>query len=134
MVVIVWTKIVVDLFFFIFLQEALQRIITTLANKNEELHNFMETVNHSLAGLQVGNDPLTLYSITEIAHNSASRDWKHSKPSTFLLVWQVNSNQVVSDLEEEFDTLFAMLDEMKESMTNTIKQEAARKSHELQVA
>ncbi|XP_046870951.1 FSD1-like protein isoform X1 [Hypomesus transpacificus] len=77
-------------------KEALQRIITTLANKNEELHHFMETLNHSLAGLQV------------------------------------NSNQVVSDLEEEFDTLFAILDEMKESMTNTIKQEAARKSHELQ--
>ena len=35
------------------LQEALQRIITTLANKNEELHNFMETLSHSLAGVQV---------------------------------------------------------------------------------
>lgn len=46
---------------------------------------------------------------------------------------QVNSNQVVSDLEEEFDTLFSLLEETKESMTNTIKQEQARKSHELQV-
>uniref|UniRef100_A0A8C7CBS2 Fibronectin type III and SPRY domain containing 1 like n=1 Tax=Oncorhynchus kisutch TaxID=8019 RepID=A0A8C7CBS2_ONCKI len=27
-------------------------IITTLANKNEELHNFMETLSHSLAGVQ----------------------------------------------------------------------------------
>lgn len=77
-------------------KEALQRIITTLASKNEELHNFMETLNHSLAGLQV------------------------------------NSNQVVSDLEEEFDMLFSILDEMKESMTNTIKQEESRKSNELQ--
>lgn len=77
-------------------KEALQRIITTLASKNEELHNFMETLSHSLACLQV------------------------------------NSNQVVSDLEEEFDTLFSILDEMKESMTNTIKQEEARKSLELQ--
>uniref|UniRef100_A0AAY4A1H0 FSD1L protein n=1 Tax=Denticeps clupeoides TaxID=299321 RepID=A0AAY4A1H0_9TELE len=76
--------------------EALQRIITTLANKNEELHNFIETLSHSLAGLQV------------------------------------NTTQVVSDLEEEFDTMFSILDEMKESMTNTIKQEQARKSHELQ--
>ncbi|KAM6985529.1 FSD1-like protein isoform 2-T2 [Aplochiton taeniatus] len=77
-------------------KEALQRIITTLANKNEELHNFMETLSHSLAGVQV------------------------------------NSNQVVSDLEEEFDTLFAALDEMKESMINTIKQEEAKKATELQ--
>lgn len=46
---------------------------------------------------------------------------------------QVNSSQVVSDLDEEFDTLFSILEETKESMTNTIKQEQARKSHELQV-
>ncbi|XP_053474364.1 FSD1-like protein isoform X2 [Ictalurus furcatus] len=77
-------------------KEALQRIITTLANKNDELHNFIETLSHLLAGVQV------------------------------------NSSQVVSDLEEEFDTLFSMLEETKESMTNTIKQEQARKSHELQ--
>uniref|UniRef100_W5KI29 Fibronectin type III and SPRY domain containing 1 like n=1 Tax=Astyanax mexicanus TaxID=7994 RepID=W5KI29_ASTMX len=71
-------------------------IIATLANKNEELHNFIETLSHLLAGVQV------------------------------------NSSQVVSDLEEEFDTLFSILEESKESMTNTIKQEQARKSHELQ--
>ncbi|XP_026874612.2 FSD1-like protein isoform X3 [Electrophorus electricus] len=81
---------------FVCVQEALQRIITTLANKNEELHNFIETLNHLLAGVQV------------------------------------NSSRVVSDLEEEFDTLFSILEEAKESMTNTIKQEQARKSHELQ--
>uniref|UniRef100_A0A8B9KBC8 Fibronectin type III and SPRY domain containing 1-like n=1 Tax=Astyanax mexicanus TaxID=7994 RepID=A0A8B9KBC8_ASTMX len=75
----------------------LPRIIATLANKNEELHNFIETLSHLLAGVQV------------------------------------NSSQVVSDLEEEFDTLFSILEESKESMTNTIKQEQARKSHELQV-
>lgn len=51
----------------------------------------------------------------------------------YVLCDQVNSSQVVSDLEEEFDTLFSMLEETKESMTNTIKQEQARKSHELQV-
>uniref|UniRef100_A0AAZ3R6B1 FSD1-like protein n=1 Tax=Oncorhynchus tshawytscha TaxID=74940 RepID=A0AAZ3R6B1_ONCTS len=78
------------------LQEALQRIITTLANKNEELHNFMETLSHSLAGVQV------------------------------------NSPQAVSDLEEEFDRLFTILVEMKESMINTIKQEGAKKTQELQ--
>uniref|UniRef100_A0A8C7CFJ8 Fibronectin type III and SPRY domain containing 1 like n=1 Tax=Oncorhynchus kisutch TaxID=8019 RepID=A0A8C7CFJ8_ONCKI len=71
-------------------------IITTLANKNEELHNFMETLSHSLAGVQV------------------------------------NSPQAVSDLEEEFDRLFTILVEMKESMINTIKQEGAKKTQELQ--
>nr|XP_046194021.1 FSD1-like protein [Oncorhynchus gorbuscha] len=78
-------------------KEALQRIITTLANKNEELQNFMETLTHSLAGVQV------------------------------------NSPQAVSDLEEEFDRLFTILVEMKESMINTIKQEGAKKTQELQV-
>uniref|UniRef100_A0A672QCM1 Fibronectin type III and SPRY domain containing 1 like n=1 Tax=Sinocyclocheilus grahami TaxID=75366 RepID=A0A672QCM1_SINGR len=77
-------------------KDALQRIIATLANKNEELQNFIETLNHTLDRVQV------------------------------------NSTQVVSDLEEEFDTLYSILDEMKESMTNTIKQETVRKSHELQ--
>ncbi|XP_075993468.1 FSD1-like protein isoform X1 [Genypterus blacodes] len=33
-------------------KEALQRIITTLANKNEELQNFLETVDLTLTGLQ----------------------------------------------------------------------------------
>ncbi|XP_062844597.1 FSD1-like protein isoform X3 [Trichomycterus rosablanca] len=77
-------------------KEALQRIITTLANKNEELHNFIETLSHLLAGVQI------------------------------------NSNQVMSDLDEEFDTLFSILEETKQSMTNTIKQEQAKKSQELQ--
>uniref|UniRef100_A0A8C2AX80 Fibronectin type III and SPRY domain containing 1-like n=1 Tax=Cyprinus carpio TaxID=7962 RepID=A0A8C2AX80_CYPCA len=73
-----------------------EQIIATLANKNEELQNFIETLNHTLGRVQV------------------------------------NSTQVVSDLEEEFDTVYSILDEMKESMTNTIKQETVRKSHELQ--
>ncbi|KAF7659707.1 hypothetical protein LDENG_00294030 [Lucifuga dentata] len=33
-------------------KEALQRIITTLANKNEELQHFLETINNTLTGLQ----------------------------------------------------------------------------------
>lgn len=45
---------------------------------------------------------------------------------------QVNSPQAVSDLEEEFDRLFTILVEMKESMINTIKQEGAKKTQELQ--
>ncbi|KAG2466430.1 FSD1L protein, partial [Polypterus senegalus] len=77
-------------------KEALQRIVTTLANKNEELHSFIETLRHLLKGLQV------------------------------------NSSKVLADLDEEFDSIYSVLDEMKESMTNTIKQEQARKTQELQ--
>nr|XP_019964313.1 PREDICTED: FSD1-like protein [Paralichthys olivaceus] len=33
-------------------KEALRRIISTLANKNKELHNFLETVDNTLTGLQ----------------------------------------------------------------------------------
>ncbi len=36
-------------------QEALRRIIGTLANKNEELHNFLETLDNTLTGLQVSS-------------------------------------------------------------------------------
>uniref|UniRef100_A0A3B3QZ94 Fibronectin type III and SPRY domain containing 1 like n=1 Tax=Paramormyrops kingsleyae TaxID=1676925 RepID=A0A3B3QZ94_9TELE len=45
---------------------------------------------------------------------------------------QSNTSQVLSDLEEEFDTLFSMLYEMKDSMTGTVKQEQTRKMQELQ--
>ncbi|XP_034534218.1 FSD1-like protein [Notolabrus celidotus] len=33
-------------------KEALCRIISTLSNKNEELHNFLEVVDNTLTGLQ----------------------------------------------------------------------------------
>ncbi|MEE6511390.1 hypothetical protein FKM82_017882 [Ascaphus truei] len=45
---------------------------------------------------------------------------------------QANSSKVLSDLDEEFDGLYSLLDEMKESMTNGIKQEQAHKTQELQ--
>ncbi|XP_072260462.1 FSD1-like protein isoform X3 [Pyxicephalus adspersus] len=77
-------------------KEALQRIITTLANKNDEIQNFIDTLSHVLKGVQG------------------------------------NSTKVLSDLEEEFDGLYSVLDEMKESMTNRIKQEQAHKTQELQ--
>ncbi|XP_016279765.1 FSD1-like protein isoform X8 [Monodelphis domestica] len=79
-----------------FCEEALQRIITTLASKNDEIQNFIDTLNHTLKGVQA------------------------------------NSSSILLELDEEFDGLYSILDEMKESMTNTIKQEQARKSQELQ--
>ncbi|XP_063080423.1 FSD1-like protein isoform X8 [Cavia porcellus] len=77
-------------------KEALQRIISTLANKNDEIQNFVDTLNHTLKGVQE------------------------------------NSSNILSDLDEEFDSLYSILDEVKESMINSIKQEQARKSQELQ--
>uniref|UniRef100_A0A4X2JXQ6 Fibronectin type III and SPRY domain containing 1 like n=1 Tax=Vombatus ursinus TaxID=29139 RepID=A0A4X2JXQ6_VOMUR len=77
-------------------KEALQRIITTLASKNDEIQNFIDTLNHTLKGVQA------------------------------------NSSSILLELDEEFDGLYSILDEMKESMTNSIKQEQARKSQELQ--
>ncbi|KAG6928956.1 fibronectin type III and SPRY domain containing 1 like, partial [Chelydra serpentina] len=77
-------------------KEALQRIISTLANKNDEIQNFSDTLSHTLKGVQA------------------------------------NSSNVIAELDEEFDGLYSILDEMKESMTNSIKQEQAHKSQELQ--
>uniref|UniRef100_A0A2K5DA60 Fibronectin type III and SPRY domain containing 1 like n=1 Tax=Aotus nancymaae TaxID=37293 RepID=A0A2K5DA60_AOTNA len=74
----------------------LQRIISTLANKNDEIQNFIDTLNHTLKGVQE------------------------------------NSSNILSELDEEFDSLYSILDEVKESMINSIKQEQARKSQELQ--
>uniref|UniRef100_A0A4W3I604 Fibronectin type III and SPRY domain containing 1 like n=1 Tax=Callorhinchus milii TaxID=7868 RepID=A0A4W3I604_CALMI len=78
------------------MEEALQRIITTLANKDDEIQNFIETLNHTLKNVQA------------------------------------NSIQVMVDLEEEFNTIQATVDEMKESMMNKIKQEQGYKTQELQ--
>uniref|UniRef100_A0A4W3I616 Fibronectin type III and SPRY domain containing 1 like n=1 Tax=Callorhinchus milii TaxID=7868 RepID=A0A4W3I616_CALMI len=47
-------------------------------------------------------------------------------------LWQANSIQVMVDLEEEFNTIQATVDEMKESMMNKIKQEQGYKTQELQ--
>ncbi|XP_065803075.1 FSD1-like protein isoform X7 [Muntiacus reevesi] len=77
-------------------KEALQRIISTLANKNDEIQNFIDTLNQTLKGVQE------------------------------------NSSNILSELDEEFDSLYSILDEVKESMINSIKQEQARKSQELQ--
>ncbi|XP_006007446.2 FSD1-like protein [Latimeria chalumnae] len=77
-------------------KEALQRIITTLANKNDEIQNFIDILTHTLKGVQA------------------------------------NSSKVLADLDEEFDCLYSLLDELKESMTNTIKQEQTCKTHDLQ--
>nr|XP_020014434.1 FSD1-like protein [Castor canadensis] len=78
------------------LKEALQRIISTLANKNDEIQNFIDTLNHTLKGVQE------------------------------------NSSNILSELDEEFDSLYSILDEVKENMVISIKQEQARKSQELQ--
>ncbi|NXH11729.1 FSD1L protein, partial [Bucco capensis] len=76
--------------------ETLQRIVSTLANKNDEIHNFIDMLNHTVENVQV------------------------------------NSSNAIRELDEEFDGLYSILDEMKGSMTNSIQQEEARKFQALQ--
>ncbi|KAM9831314.1 fibronectin type III and SPRY domain-containing protein 1 [Neosynchiropus ocellatus] len=77
-------------------KESLRKIIQTLANKNEEISNFVCGLKQSLDNLEA------------------------------------NSNRVQEDLESEFGSLHAILDEMKESMLTHIKQERASRTYELQ--
>ncbi|XP_071586256.1 FSD1-like protein isoform X2 [Heliangelus exortis] len=77
-------------------RETLERIVSTLANKNDEIHNFIDMLNHTIKNIQI------------------------------------NSTNAISELDEEFDGLYSILDEMKGSMANTIQQEEARKIQALQ--
>ncbi|XP_009563006.2 FSD1-like protein isoform X1 [Cuculus canorus] len=77
-------------------RETLQRIVSTLANKNDEIHNFIDMLNHTIENVQV------------------------------------NSSNAISELDEEFDGLYSILDEMKGNMASTIQQEEARKIQALQ--
>uniref|UniRef100_A0A9J8AD32 Fibronectin type III and SPRY domain containing 1 n=1 Tax=Cyprinus carpio carpio TaxID=630221 RepID=A0A9J8AD32_CYPCA len=73
-----------------------QKIITTLALKNEEIQNFICCLKQNLENLEA------------------------------------NSNRVQEDLESEFSSLHAVLDELKEGMVTRIKQERASRTYELQ--
>ncbi|NXJ12534.1 FSD1L protein, partial [Odontophorus gujanensis] len=75
--------------------ETLQRIISTLGNKNDEIHNFIDMLNQTIQNVQI------------------------------------NSSNVISELDDEFDGLYSILDEMKGSMASAIQQEQARKIHAL---
>ncbi|XP_017807584.1 fibronectin type III and SPRY domain-containing protein 1 isoform X2 [Papio anubis] len=77
-------------------QEALRKIITTLAMKNEEIQSF-------------------IYSLKQM-----------------LLNVEANSTKVQEDLEAEFQSLFSVLEELKEGMLMKIKQDRASRTYELQ--
>ncbi|KAM7368504.1 hypothetical protein PAMP_012843 [Pampus punctatissimus] len=57
-------------------QEALCRIISTLANKNEELQTFLETVNATLTGLQEESCKVTSELEAELERLSSALDYK----------------------------------------------------------
>ncbi|KAK2493539.1 hypothetical protein MC885_013654 [Smutsia gigantea] len=78
-------------------REALRKIITTLAVKNEEIQSF-------------------IYSLKRM-----------------LLNVEANSAKVQEDLEAEFQSLFSLLEELKEGMLMKIKQDRASRTYELQV-
>ncbi|XP_059576013.1 fibronectin type III and SPRY domain-containing protein 1 isoform X5 [Alligator mississippiensis] len=77
-------------------KEALRKIITTLAVKNEEIQNF-------------------IYALKQMLQNV-----------------EANSVKVQEDLEGEFQTLYSLLDELKENMLMKIKQDRASRTYELQ--
>nr|XP_012624722.1 fibronectin type III and SPRY domain-containing protein 1 isoform X2 [Microcebus murinus] len=77
-------------------REALRKIITTLAVKNEEIQTF-------------------IYSLKQM-----------------LLNMEANSAKVQEDLEAEFQSLFSVLEELKEGMLMKIKQDRASRTYELQ--
>uniref|UniRef100_A0A5F7ZP93 Fibronectin type III and SPRY domain-containing protein 1 n=1 Tax=Macaca mulatta TaxID=9544 RepID=A0A5F7ZP93_MACMU len=79
-------------------REALRKIITTLAMKNEEIQSF-------------------IYSLKQM-----------------LLNVEANSTKVQEDLEAEFQSLFSVLEELKEGMLMKIKQDRASRTYELQAA
>ncbi|XP_063312004.1 fibronectin type III and SPRY domain-containing protein 1 isoform X2 [Pelobates fuscus] len=77
-------------------KEELRTIITTLALKNEETHNF-------------------IYSLKQMLENVEN-----------------NSTRAQTELEGEFQSLYSLLDELKEGMLMKIKQERASRTYELQ--
>uniref|UniRef100_A0A8B9ZGV9 Fibronectin type III and SPRY domain containing 1 n=1 Tax=Anas platyrhynchos TaxID=8839 RepID=A0A8B9ZGV9_ANAPL len=77
-------------------REALRKIITTLAVKNEEIQNF-------------------IYSLKQMLQNVED-----------------NTARVQEDLEGEFQSLYVLLDELKDGMVTKIKQERASRTYELQ--
>uniref|UniRef100_A0A670J6D1 B-box C-terminal domain-containing protein n=1 Tax=Podarcis muralis TaxID=64176 RepID=A0A670J6D1_PODMU len=77
-------------------QDALRKIITTLAVKNEEIQNFIYVLKQMLQNVEA------------------------------------NSDRVQQDLEAEFQSLFTLLDELKDGMLMKIKQDRASRTYELQ--
>lgn len=117
-------------------QESLRKITHTLALKNEEISNFVSTLKQNLDNLEVIGDACNATPCRLALSRMLS-------PATDLLFlpgclrfsWrQANSSRVQEDLEAEFMSLHAALDEMKESMMTRIKQEKASRTYELQVA
>uniref|UniRef100_A0A670J5E5 B-box C-terminal domain-containing protein n=1 Tax=Podarcis muralis TaxID=64176 RepID=A0A670J5E5_PODMU len=76
--------------------DALRKIITTLAVKNEEIQNFIYVLKQMLQNVEA------------------------------------NSDRVQQDLEAEFQSLFTLLDELKDGMLMKIKQDRASRTYELQ--
>lgn len=103
-------------------QEALRRIISTLSNKNEELENFLESVDSTLTGLQVRAQG------AGSEHHLVSVELKYPP-------WnQDESRKVGSDLESELELLRSALEEKGRELHDIIREETQRKEAELQVA
>ncbi|KAM6331998.1 fibronectin type III and SPRY domain-containing protein 1 isoform 1-T1 [Alca torda] len=109
--------------------ESLRKIITTLAVKNEEIQNFIYSLKQMMQNVEVRGSPLpspwgppgTLGSQVGVAPTD-----------TLGHCDQANSSRAQEDLENEFQSLYTLLDELKDQMLMKIKQDRASRTYELQ--
>lgn len=121
-------------------QGALRKIITTLAVKNEEIQSFIYSLKRMLLNVEVRKVPPPA-GRAGAARGRASRFTPRA--SVFAsgqgvcltpgVLCQANSAKVQGDLEAEFQSLFSLLEELKENMLMKIKQDRASRTYELQV-
>ncbi|KAK2542367.1 Fsd1 [Columba guinea] len=102
-------------------QEGLRKIITTLAVKNEEIQNFIYSLKQMMQNVEVLGIP---------SKHPVPHSWVGGHP--LMRCHQANSSRVQEDLEGEFQSLYTLLDELKEEMLMKIKQDRASRTYELQ--
>lgn len=99
--------------------------------KNEEIQNFIYSLKQMMQNVEVLGSPLpspwgppgTLGSRVGVAPTDTPGHCD-----------QANSSRAQEDLENEFQSLYALLDELKDQMLMKIKQDRASRTYELQVS
>lgn len=91
--------------------------------KNEEIQNFIYSLKQMMQNVEVLGIPPK----PPVPHS-----WVGGHP--LMRCHQANSSRVQEDLEGEFQSLYTLLDELKEEMLMKIKQDRASRTYELQVS
>lgn len=92
-----------------------------MSSKNEELENFLESVDNTLTGLQVR------------AEGAGPGNHLTSGELKYFLWNQDESCKVTSDLEAELELLRSTLEDKGAELRDVIREETQRKGAELQV-